>query len=46
MNSAIMRQLAELQKEVKTKKDAKSVIDALDVTQHIAPIYIPLHEDI
>ena len=46
MNSAIMRQLAELQKEVKTKKDAKDVIDALDVTQHIAPIYLPLHEDI
>ena len=46
MNSAIMRQLAELQKEVKTKKDAKSVIDALDVTQHIAPVYLPLHEDI
>ena len=46
MNSAVQRQLAELQKEVKARKDAKSVIDALDVTQHIAPIYLPLHEDI
>lgn len=46
MNSAILRQLAELQKEVKNRKDAKDVIDALDVTQHIAPVYLPLHDDI
>ena len=46
MNSAVQRQLAELQKEVKNRKDAKAVIDALDVTQHIAPVYLPLHEDI
>lgn len=46
MNSAVLRQLAELQKEVKNRKDAKAVIDALDVTQHIAPVYMPLHEDI
>lgn len=46
MNSAILRQLAELQKEVKNRKDAKDVIDAIDVTQHIAPVYLPLHEDI
>lgn len=46
MNSAVLRQLSELQKEVKNRKDAKAVIDALDVTQHIAPVYLPLHEDI
>ena len=46
MNSAIQRQLAELQKEVKHRKDAKAVIDAIDVTQHIAPVYMGLHEDI
>lgn len=46
MNSAITRQLAELQKEVKNRTDAKDVINALDVTQHIAPVYLPLHEDI
>lgn len=46
MNSAVLRQLSELQKEVKNRKDAKAVIDALDVTQHIAPVYMPLHEDI
>lgn len=46
MNNAVLRQLAELQKEVKNRKDAKAVIDALDVTQHIAPVYMPLHEDI
>ncbi len=46
MNSAVLRQLAELQKEVKNRKDAKAVIDAIDVTQHIAPVYLPLHEDI
>lgn len=46
MNSAITRQLAELQKAVKNRKDAKAVIDAIDVRQHIAPVYLPLHEDI
>lgn len=46
MNSAITRQLAELQREVKNRKDAKAVIDAIDVRQHIAPVYLPLHEDI
>ena len=46
MNSAVLRQLSELQKEVKNRKDAKAVIDALDVTQHLAPVYLPLHEDI
>lgn len=46
MNSAVLRQLSELQKEVKNRKYAKAVIDALDVTQHIAPVYLPLHEDI
>lgn len=46
MNSAVQRQLADLQKEVKNRKGAKAVIDALDITQHIAPVYLPLHEDI
>ena len=46
MNSAVLRQLSELQKEVKNRKYAKAVIDALDVTQHLAPVYLPLHEDI
>ena len=42
----ILTQLAELKKEVQHRKDAIDVIDALDVTQHIAPVYLPLHEDI
>lgn len=46
MNSAIQRQLAELQRTVKTRKDAQGVIDALDVTQHIAPVYHEMHADI
>lgn len=46
MNNAVMRQLAELQKEVKNRQGAQDVIDAIDVTQHIAPVYLPLHEDI
>ena len=46
MNSTVQRQLAELHRELKSRKDAKSVIDALDVTQHIAPVYLPLHDDI
>ena len=46
MNNAVLRQLAELQKEVKNRQGAQDVIDAIDVTQHIAPVYLPLHEDI
>ena len=46
MNSTIKRELAELKKEVQHRKDAINVIDALDVTQHIAPVYLPLHDDI
>jgi PBSX family phage terminase large subunit len=46
MNSIIQRQLAELKKEVQSRQDAMGVIGALDVTQHIAPVYLPLHEDI
>ena len=46
MNSTIQKQLAELKKELKGRKDAEAVTDALDVTQHIAPVYIGLHEDI
>lgn len=46
MNSTIQRQLSELKKEVQHRQNAIDVIDALDVTQHIAPVYMPLHEDI
>lgn len=46
MNSAIQRQIAELQKEIRHKADARDVINALDIKQHIAPVYMPLHEDI
>ena len=41
-----MRQIAELKGEVKNRRDAINVINALDVTQHIAPVYLPLHDDI
>lgn len=46
MNNAILRQISEIQREVKNRSDIKAVIDTVDVTQHIAPVYIPLHEDI
>lgn len=46
MNSAVFRQLAELKSQIKNRNDVKAVIDALDVTQHIAPVYLPLHNDI
>lgn len=46
MNSAIQRQLAELKKEVQHRQNAIDVLDAIDVTQHIAPVYMGLHEDI
>lgn len=46
MNSTAYRQLAELQKEVQHRQDAKDVIGTIDVLQHIAPVYRSLHEDI
>ena len=46
MNSNYTRQLEALKKEVKRTKDAQAVVDAIDVTKHIAPVYMPLHEDI
>lgn len=45
MTSAIRKQLAELKKEVEHKKDA-DVLGQMDITKHIAPVYMPLHEDI
>ena len=46
MNSRIESRLKAIKREVKSKQDAKSITDAIDIKQHIAPIYIPLHEDI
>ena len=46
MNGAIQRQLAELKKEVKNIQDSKNILDTLDITRHLAPVYLPLHEDI
>jgi PBSX family phage terminase large subunit len=45
-SNGIARQIAELKKAVRSSKDAQDVIKGLDVTEHIAPVYIPLHEDI
>ena len=46
MSNAALRQLAEIKKEVQARRNAQDVIDALDVRRHIAPVYLPLHEDI
>ena len=47
MNSSnIARQLAELRREVKHRQDAQNVLDVIDITQHIAPAYFPLHDDV
>lgn len=46
MNSSIRRELDALKREVRNAQNAKSVIDAIDITKHIAPVYLPLHEDI
>lgn len=45
-SNSIARQIAELKKAVRSSQDAQDVIKALDVTDHIAPVYIPLHADI
>ena len=46
MNSTIQRQLSEIKKELQAKKNAIDVINTIDVTKHIAPVYLPLHKDI
>lgn len=46
MSSAIQRQIEEIKRAVSNRKDAQNIINALDVTRHIAPAYISLHEDI
>lgn len=46
MSSAIQRQIDELKKEVQGRTDVQRVTDAIDVTQHIAPVYLPIHDDI
>lgn len=45
-SNAIARQLAELKREVRRRQDGKDAAAVLDVTQHIAPVYLPLHEDV
>lgn len=45
-SGSIARQLAEIRKAVVDRQDAQAVLNALDVRQHIAPVYWPLHEDI
>ena len=46
MNSNYMRQLEALKREVRRTKDAQAIVEAIDITKHIAPVYMPLHEDI
>lgn len=46
MNSTVSRLLEQIERELQHRKDANDVINALDVTEHIAPVYLPLHEDI
>ncbi len=46
MNSSIERQLAALKREIKARQGGKDVLARLDVTQHIAPVYLPLDADI
>ena len=45
-NNAIMRQLADIEKAVQHRKDALNTINAIDVKKYLAPVYLPLHEDI
>ena len=46
MNNYILRQLEEIKKAVQGRQNTQDVINALDITKHIAPAYMPLHEDI
>ena len=45
-SNAIARQLAEIRREVKRRQDGKDAAAVLDVTQHMAAVYLPLHEDV
>lgn len=42
----IQRRLQRLEAEKKHQKEALAVLDTLDITQHIAEVYYPLHKDI
>lgn len=44
--SSVYKALEDLKREVQTRTDVQNVIDALDVTEHIAAVYLPLHDDI
>ena len=46
MSSQIKRDIAKLKRAVLDRQAGKDVIDAIDITQYIAPVYVPLHEDI
>lgn len=42
----LQRRILHLEAGQKRKRDALAVLDTLDIKKHIAPVYIPLHEDI
>lgn len=46
MNSSIYRDLASLKKAAQNAKDVNNALCALNVKEHIAPIYWPVHESI
>lgn len=46
MSEIIKRELTALRKAVEARQDAQRVLDALDVTKHIADVFKPLHDDI
>ncbi len=46
MNKAAINDIARLKKEIERRKTSKDIIDTLDIRNHLAPVYLPLHEDI
>ena len=46
MSSSLKKDIEALRREVMRRDSVQSIIDAIDVTQHIAPVYYGLHEDI
>lgn len=46
MNMSVLRQIEDIRREVTNRQVAAERVDNLDVTQHVAQVYLSLHEDI
>ena len=43
MNRTALNDIARIKKEIERRQSSKDIIDTLDITKHLAPVYLPLH---